>query len=88
MGKLVTIGNVVIRIYPNDHAPPHFHAIAPDGEALIEIATLSISRGALPPPARRAVVDWASAHRDQLVAEWNRINPRLPIGWKGSNDVA
>ena len=79
MGKLDRIGNVEIRVYPNDHLPPHFHAVAPDFEAMIAIDTLSILKGALARQARRAVLDWAAANRAALVAEWNRINPRFPI---------
>lgn len=27
MGKLVQIGNIIIRVYANDHLPPHFHIV-------------------------------------------------------------
>ena len=37
MGKLIVIGNIIIRIYSNDHLPPHFHIITPDADALVEI---------------------------------------------------
>jgi len=47
VGKLHQIGKIIIRVYANDHLPPHFHAVAPDFEALIEIETLSIMRGSL-----------------------------------------
>lgn len=79
MGKLHQIGKVRIVVYPNDHLPPHFHAIAPGFEALIAIDTLSILRGALAGQVRKAVLGWAEANRDAIAAEWNRINPRFPI---------
>src|SRR5579872_4357620 len=79
VGKLHQIGKLVIRVYANDHLPPHFHAIAPDFEALIEIETLRIMRGDLPPQARKAVMDWAGRNRAAIVDEWNRTNPRFPI---------
>ena len=79
MGKLHQIGKLIIRVYANDHLPPHFHAIAPDFEALIEIETLTIMRGSLSRQARERVMEWAAANRRLIVAEWNRINSRFPI---------
>ena len=79
MGRLHRIGNVVIRIIAGDHLPPHFHAIGPDFEAFIVIETLEIFRGSLPPRARREVLEWATANKAAIAAEWNRTNPRLPI---------
>jgi len=79
VGKLHQIGKIIIRVYANDHLPPHFHAIAPDFEALIEIETLAIMRGSLSRQARRSVMAWASANRRAIGAEWNRVNPRFPI---------
>lgn len=79
MGKLHQIGKVIIRVYANDHLPPHFHAVHPDFEALIEIESLSILRGGLSAQAAKAVMAWASENRLLIAAEWNRINPRFPI---------
>ena len=79
MGKLHQIGKIIIRVYANDHLPPHFHAIAPDFEALIEIETLTIMRGSLSRQAGKSVMAWAGANRHLIAAEWNRINSRFPI---------
>jgi hypothetical protein len=79
VGKLHQIGKLVIRVYANDHLPPHFHAIALDFEALIEIETLTIMRGHLSPQMQRAVMSWATRNRALIAQEWNRINPRFPI---------
>ena len=77
MGKLHTIGKIIITVYANDHVPPHFHAVHPDFEAQIEIDTLTILRGSLPPAVRRQVLEWASANIVRIKTEWNRINPRF-----------
>lgn len=39
---------IVIRMYFNDHAPPHFHARYGEDEATIEIDTFSVLAAALP----------------------------------------
>ncbi len=79
MGKLYQTGRLIIRVYANDHLPPHFHAIAPDFEALIEIETLTIMRGRLSPQALKAAMSWATRNRTAIAAERNRVNPRFPI---------
>ena len=79
MGKLHQAGNLVIRVYANDHLPPHFHAVTPDFEALIELETLTILRGRLSPRAAKTVMAWANRNRVAIIAEWNRVNPRFPI---------
>lgn len=79
MGKLHQIGKLIIRVYANDHLPPHFHAVAPDFEALIEIETLAIMRGSLSRQAEKRVMAWAAINRHLIVAEWNRTNSRFPI---------
>lgn len=79
MGKLHQIGKIAIRVYANDHLPPHFHAVAPDFEALIEIETMSLLRGSLPSLARNAVMEWAGRNRAAIATEWNRINLRFPV---------
>jgi len=79
MGRLHTIGKIVITVYANDHLPPHFHAIHRDFEAQIEIDTLTILRGTLSPAARKSVFEWARGNIAKIRAEWNRINPRFLV---------
>lgn len=79
MGRLHTIGKIIITVYANDHLPPHFHAVHPDFEALIEIETFAFYAGSLPRSARRAVLKWARNNVSAIKAEWTRINPRFPV---------
>ena len=39
MPTLSTFYGIVIQMYWNDHAPPHFHALYAEHEALVEIGT-------------------------------------------------
>ncbi len=41
---------IVIRMYWDDHPPPHFHAIYAEHEAQYNIATLDVIHGSLPTP--------------------------------------
>ena len=44
---------IVIQMFWQDHAPPHFHALYAEHEALIELRNLRVMRGSLP---RRAML--------------------------------
>ncbi len=55
-----------------DHAPPHFHAEYGEHHALVDIHTLTVIEGSLPPRALGMVVEWAALHRDELVDLWGR----------------
>jgi Domain of unknown function (DUF4160) len=70
---------IVIRMYHNDHAPPHFHASYQGFEALIRIADGSIYAGSLPNKALRIVQEWAARHQDELLANWQRGVDLLPM---------
>lgn len=51
---------ILILMYYNDHAPPHFHARYAEHEALIRIDPLGILQGHLPPKALSLVMEWAA----------------------------
>jgi hypothetical protein len=63
---------IVIYMYFNDHAPPHFHAEYGEREAVYTIETLEIMRGELPRRAHSMVVEWATLHRDELRDNWDK----------------
>jgi len=62
---------VVIEMYWQEHAPPHFHALYAEYEALIDIRTLEVVRGSLPKRALGLVLEWARQHQDALMENWN-----------------
>ncbi|HEX8197047.1 MAG TPA: DUF4160 domain-containing protein [Pyrinomonadaceae bacterium] len=70
---------IVIYMYYNDHAPPHFHAEYGGNEALYEIDTLRIYAGNLPRRAHNLVIEWADFHRADLLADWERARLGEPL---------
>ncbi|WP_237477646.1 DUF4160 domain-containing protein [Lichenibacterium dinghuense] len=79
MGKLHTLGRSEIWVFGRDHRPAHFHVLYPDGDTLVDIVSLAVLRGTLPRRHRQDVLAWAALNRSTLVAEWNRLNPDLPV---------
>jgi hypothetical protein len=66
---------IVIAMYhaePHHRGRPHFHAGYGDDEASIDIETLEVIAGELPPRALRLVVEWASEHQAELRENWER----------------
>lgn len=61
---------ILIRMFFNDHAPPHFHARYAEFEATIDIGTLQVIQGMLPPRALNLVQEWAMMHREELLWNW------------------
>jgi hypothetical protein len=66
MPELSRFYGVQIKMYFDDHQPPHFHAIYAENQAVIEIETLAVIAGDLPSRALGLVIEWASLHRSEL----------------------
>jgi hypothetical protein len=54
---------ILIQMYWDEHAPPHFHAIYGEFKAAVDIRSLMISEGNLPRRAAQLVLDWAELHQ-------------------------
>jgi hypothetical protein len=72
MPELSRFYGIVIKLFFEDHPPPHFHARYGEHEVLVRIDTLGVIRGALPPRAMGLVIEWASLHQEELRIAWER----------------
>ncbi len=72
MPELSRFYGITIRMYFDDHLPPHFHAVYGGDEAVIGIDSLGLLRGRLPVRALGLTVEWASSHQAELQDAWNR----------------
>ena len=61
-----------IRMYFDDHAPPHFHATYEGHDCVVDIQELRVIEGNLSPRAVGLVIEWATLHREELMVAWNR----------------
>jgi hypothetical protein len=68
--------DALIVVGPQDHPPPHFHALYREYEASIEIGTLDVIRGSLPRRVLALVHEWANLHQDELMEDWGLCNAR------------
>jgi len=79
MPELSRFYGIVVRIYYDDHPPPHFHVSYQNADAVVRIDTLDVARGNLPRRALSLVVEWALAHREELRDNWNRAERGEPL---------
>jgi hypothetical protein len=63
---------ILIQMFWDDHAPPHFHAIYAEYKALIDIKTFEV----MPRRALVLVLEWASEHRKELFEDWELCKQR------------
>lgn len=79
MPTLSRFFGIVINMYFDDHAPPHFHAAYGAAFAAFHIDPPGILHGELPPRAAGLVMEWARLHRDELLADWERARRMQPL---------
>lgn len=66
MPRICSYYGIAIYMYYQDHAPPHFHAIYGEHEAMFEIASAKAMEGTLPKRAAKLVKEWTRLHRAEL----------------------
>jgi len=70
-------GGIKINIYPNDHVPPHIHAIYGEHEALINICNQEILKGFLPKAHQYTVQTYVSENEEDLLEVFFQLNPKI-----------
>lgn len=85
MPEISRFFGVVIRMYFDDHNPPHFHAEFQEHRAIIDKQNASLLDGYLPPKQLKQVQSWAILHKNELLENfvnlgkdfksYNKIDP-------------
>jgi hypothetical protein len=73
MPTISTFYGLIVRMFYDEHGPPHFHVAYQGYQAVIDIRTLEIRMGRLPRRALNLALDWAELHRNELLANWKLI---------------
>ena len=64
MPEIIRFFGIIIAMFYNDHAPPHFHARYGEQRAIIGIDSLTVLGGRLSPRVLGLVMEWASLHQE------------------------
>ena len=78
MPEITRFFGIIIRMYFDDHPPPHFHAIYGRQEAQVGIDPIVILQGKLPRRAESMIIEWAALHQRELVGNWERLQGNQP----------
>jgi Domain of unknown function (DUF4160) len=85
--RIASFEGLVVKLYFNDHPPPHVHVYAgrigrPGVQAArISINTGEVTDGKLALAKLAAVRSWCERHREALIADWQRAQLNLhPTG--------
>jgi hypothetical protein len=76
---------IIIRMFMEagaTHHTPHFHAYYQEHVGVFSIDPVELIAGELPRTQRRLVEAWAELHREELKADWQRLQagrPAFPI---------
>lgn len=76
MPTIARFGNILVRMFADDHHPPHFHIVTRDHEALVRLSDLVVIAGSMDRRSLDLVMEWAAANRENLDNEWARLNRR------------
>ena len=79
MPEISRFYGIVIKMFYEDHSPPHFHAVYGDLEVLVAINTFAVLAGDFTPRALGLVIEWATLHQDELLADWERAQGQEPL---------
>jgi len=70
---------IYIRMYHDDHNPPHIHVEYQGHEALMSIKEGEVLVGKLPNKACKIVQEWMQIHQQELLGDWQRAVALEPL---------
>lgn len=82
MPTVCQFNGIVITMYYNDHAPPHFHARFAGQVMEVAIDPVRVLAGQLPPKQQAQVLEWARRREQDILDNWARARagqPLLPV---------
>ena len=78
MPEISRFFGIIIAMYYDDHAPPHFHAKYGEYEMTVSIADGAVV-GNFPGRAKGLVIEWLHLHKDDLSVNWVRAENHEPL---------
>ena len=79
MPTLSIFFGIIIRMWHDDHPPPHIHVEYQGFEALVKIATGEVSEGGLPRKVAAIVKEGCAVHQAELQDNWQRAQRFEPL---------
>ena len=64
---------IIIKMFFDDHNPPHFHVEYGEFKAIIDIRTAELLEGYLPSKQLKLVQAWAILHEEELLENFENL---------------
>jgi hypothetical protein len=74
--EIIRFSRSLLRIYADDHRPPHFHIVGPDFAVLVDIVSLKIISGEAKVKDISEALAWARENKITLESFWRELNER------------
>jgi hypothetical protein len=68
---------IIVSMFYEDHAPPHFHVQYAEYKGIIDINRLEMIVGNLPRRALELILDWAELHQNELLQDWDLCQKKM-----------
>jgi Domain of unknown function (DUF4160) len=78
MPEISRFYGIVIKMFSDDHNPPHFHAEYGEYKATFSIETGQMMQGDFPQNKRTLISAWSIIHKDELLKNWELLFDGLP----------
>lgn len=85
MPEISRFWGIIVKMFFDDHNPPHFHVEYQDYKAIIDIRKAELMEGYLPAKQLKLVQAWAVLHEEELlenfstlgqdIKTWRKIEP-------------
>jgi hypothetical protein len=79
MPTIAIFFGIIVRMWHDDHPPPHIHVEYQGFEALVTIETGLVSQGELPRKVATIVRDCCLLHQAELLNNWEKAQHFKPL---------
>lgn len=69
---------IIIRMFYDEHNPPHFHAQYSGTKGVFDFEG-NMLKGNLKPVAQRIIKEWTILRKSELMENWKNIENRVPL---------
>lgn len=78
MPEISRFYGIVVRMFYNDHNPPHIHIEYQDYDATIDLEG-GVVKGEMPRRALRLIYEWIDLHKEELLEVWELARRFKPL---------
>lgn len=70
---------IVVRMYYNEHRPPHFHAEYQGQKGVFDFSGRLLAGNFKSKVALRLIREWAVRHKHELMVNWKLVEAKKPL---------